>query len=270
MELKMKKEMFRNWFDQYVSGFTAGGDAAPDVVKNIRLKKDHSERVVKELLWIAQQLGLDDEDRDLAAIMGLFHDIGRFAQYAQYRTFVDHKSENHAALGVKILRQHQVLDSLPADRADLICRVISYHNRAALPGHETRDCLFFARLLRDADKLDIWRVLIDHYRHRHQDHNPAVELGLPDTPGISDLVYDHVVHEKIVEARHVKNLNDFKLLQIGWVFDINFAPSLQQVKDRRYVEAICRTLPSSDRLTQIEQVVTAWFDKKISRGISSV
>ena len=259
----MKKEMFRNWFDQYVAGFTAGEDTASDVVTNIRLKKDHSERVVQEILWMADQLDLDNKARDLAAVMALFHDIGRFEQYARYRTFVDHRSENHAELGVKILRQHQVLNGLPPDQADLICRVISYHNRAALPDDDTEECLFYARLLRDADKLDIWRVLIDHYQHRNPDDNPAVELGLADTSDISDPVYDRVVNKDIVNARHVKNLNDFKLLQIGWVFDINFAPALQQVKDRGYVESICQTLPPSDRRTRIKQVVADWFDKKL-------
>ena len=259
----MENDAFRNWFDQYVGGFTAGGDAAPDVVKNIRLKKGHSERVIQEILWIAKQLGLDGTARHLAAVMALFHDIGRFEQYARYRTFVDSKSENHAELGVKILQQHQVLDSLPTDRADLICRVISYHNRAILPEDETKECLVYTRLLRDADKLDIWRVLIDHYQHGNHDDNPAISLGLPDTSGISDRVYENVVNAKIVEARHVKNLNDFKLLQIGWVFDINFTPALQQVRDRGYVESICRTLPRSDRLTRIEQALAAWFDKKI-------
>ncbi len=257
---------YKKWFDQYVAGFTAGGDAASDVVKNIRLKKDHSKRVVKEIQWIAQNLDLDDEALHLATVIALFHDIGRFEQYARYRTFVDHKSENHAELGVKILRQHQVLDYLPAARADLVCRVISYHNRASLPGDETRECLFYARMLRDADKLDIWRVLIDHYHRRNGDDNPAIELGLPDTPGISDQVYDNVMKGKIVEARQVKNLNDFKLLQIGWVFDINFMPALQQVKDRGYVESICRTLVPSERLARVEQAVADWFEKK-AKGV---
>ncbi len=259
----MGNDTFRNWFDSYVAGFTAGEDAAPDVVTNIRLKKDHSERVVKEMLWIADQLALDDQAKDLAGIMALFHDIGRFEQYARYRTFVDQKSENHAELGVTILQQHRVLEILSPDRADLICRVISYHNRAALPVDETAECLFYARLLRDADKLDIWRVLVDHYQGQNPNDNPAIELGLPDTPGISDRVYDPVVNAKIVEARHINNLNDFKLLQIGWVFDINFTPALRQVRDRGYVESICQTLPPSDRLARIKQVVADWFDKKI-------
>ncbi len=263
METKIKKDMSRNWFDQYVAGFTAGEDTALDVVTNIRLKKDHSDRVVQEILWMADQLGLDNESRDLAAVMALFHDIGRFEQYARYRTFVDHQSENHAELGVKILQQHQVLDCLPADQADLICRVISYHNRAALPDDDTEECLFYARLLRDADKLDIWRVLVDHYQHQNQDDNPAIELGLADTSDISDQVYDRVVNKDIVNARHVKNLNDFKLLQIGWVFDINFTPALGQVKDRGYINAICRTLPPSDKVTRIEKAVAAWFDRKL-------
>jgi len=265
----MEKDAFSNWFDRYVAGFTAGGEAAPDVVKNVRLKKDHSKRVVQEILLIAEGLGLDEETRRLAAVMALFHDIGRFEQYARYRTFADHKSENHAALGVKILRQYRVLDSLPPSVADLVCRAVSYHNRAALPGDETRECLFYARLLRAADKLDIWQVVIDHYRRQNNDENPAIELGLPDTPGMSDRVYGDVVDGKIVDARQIRNLNDFKLLQIGWVFDINFAPALEQVKERGYVESICRTLPPSDRLTRIKKAVADRFDQKFQDGMVS-
>ncbi len=66
-----------------------------------------------------------------------------------------------------------------------------------------------------------------------------------------------------MEARHIKNLNDFKLLQIGWVFDINFLPALKQVKDRGYIDAICRSLPPSDRVTRIEKAVADWFDRKL-------
>jgi len=262
----MGKDEFRNWFDQYVAGFTARGNPPPDVVKNVRLKKDHSERVVQEILLIAEGLGLDEKARNLAAVMALFHDIGRFEQYARYRTFVDYKSENHAALGVKILQHQQVLDSLSPSVADRVCRVISYHNRAALPGGETGECLFYARLLRDADKLDIWRVVIDHYQRQNKEDNPAIELGLPDTPGMSDQVFEDVVNGKIVDARHIKNLNDFKLLQIGWVFDINFAPALQQVRDRGYVESICRTLPASDRLNRVKQAVADRFDQELQGG----
>ncbi len=48
-----------------------------------------------------------------------------------------------------------------------------------------------------------------------------------------------------------------------WVFDINFTPAPQQVKDRGYIDVICRTLPPSNKVTRIEQAVAAWFDKKL-------
>ncbi len=75
----MENDILRNWFDQYVTEFTAAEDTASDVVTNIRLKRDHSERVVKEIMWLADQLNLDDQARKLAGIMALFHDIGRLS-----------------------------------------------------------------------------------------------------------------------------------------------------------------------------------------------
>lgn len=245
------------WFNQYVDGFNVGPE---DVKKNVILKKKHSERVRNEIIRIGESLGSGADVQRVAEITALFHDIGRFEQYARYKTFVDHKSENHAELGVKILQKNNVFNCLPEDLADFICRVILYHNRARLPDRETAECLFHARLLRDADKMDIWKVVIDHYLRQEQEKNNAIELGLADTPGISDMVYDAVVNKSIVDARHIQNLNDFKVLQIGWVFDINFAASLQQVRSRRYVALICSTMQPSERLENIMRIVTRYMD----------
>ncbi|MFN2359174.1 MAG: HD domain-containing protein [Desulfotignum sp.] len=245
------------WFDQYVDGFAAGPE---DVQKNIILKKKHSERVRNEIIQIGKILALGTDAQRVAEITALFHDLGRFEQYARYKTFVDYKSENHAELGVKILQKNNVFNCLPKDLADFICRVILYHNRARLPDRETTECLFHARMLRDADKLDIWKVVIDHYLRQEKEKNNAIELGLADTPGISDMVYDAVVNKSIVDARLIQNLNDFKVLQIGWVFDINFAASLQQVRSRSYVALICSTMPPSERLENIMRIVTRYID----------
>jgi hypothetical protein len=71
---------------------------------------------------------------------------------------------------------------------NLLLSVILYHNRAELPEDETEGCLFFAKLLRDADKLDIWRVVTDYYHNKNGHQNSSIELDLPDIPEISDEV----------------------------------------------------------------------------------
>ena len=230
--------------------------------ETILLKKKHSKRVCGEIIRIGRRLGLSGDSLRFAEITALFHDLGRFEQYARYRTFVDHKSENHAALSVKTLKENDVLDGLKVALKDLVYRIISYHNRPSLPDGETDTCLFYAKMLRDADKLDIWRVLTRHYRGSDGSSSSAIELDLPNTPEISDKVYESVMNKRIVDFHHVRTLNDFKVLQIGWIFDVNFKPTLDAVIDRNYIDEICRALPVSEKIETIKKVVNHYVEKE--------
>ncbi len=144
----------KDWFTKYVHTFRCSD---PDKQQNIDLKEGHTIRVCKEILTIGKQLGLNDDELRLAEIIALLHDVGRFEQYARYHTFTDGKSENHAELGVAIIKRSGMLNQFDGAVNNLIIRSIQYHNRASLPDHESEVCLLFSKLLRDADKLDIWK-----------------------------------------------------------------------------------------------------------------
>jgi putative nucleotidyltransferase with HDIG domain len=252
-------QYFRNWFYRYIETFSS---SQKNVRENILLKKMHTNRVCEEILQIGRKLGLKEDALRFSELTALFHDIGRFEQYARYKTFADYKSENHAELGMKILKKSGVLNCLNDSLKDLVCRIVSYHNRACLPDRETGRCLFYTKLLRDADKLDIWKVLTDYYLRKDDVSYSAIELELPDTPEISDKVYEAVINKRIVDTHHVRNLNDFKVLQIGWVFDINFKPALDAVIYRNYIEIICSVLPASEKVKKIKEVVNHYVKKQ--------
>ncbi|MFV9692047.1 MAG: hypothetical protein ACNY01_13950, partial [Desulfobacteria bacterium] len=145
---------------------------------------------------------------------------------------------------------HKVLSACSKQEKRLIVKAIAYHNVAELPENEDAKTLFFMRLLRDADKLDIWRVVINHYQNRDKHPNSTIELGLPDNPNCSQQILTALNEHRIAMLRHLKTLNDFKLLQISWVFDLNFTPSFQAVQKRRYIEQIEATLPQSKDITK--------------------
>ncbi|MCU0473765.1 MAG: HD domain-containing protein [Bacteroidales bacterium] len=238
----------RNWFTGYVNTFKYND---PELQRNIDIKREHTERVTEEIINIGKQLGLNDNELNLAEIIALFHDIGRFEQYNTYKTFSDHKSEDHAELGIKILTKYNVLGNLDEEIQNLILCSINYHNKPSLPTGETETCLFYSRLIRDADKLDIWRVVTGYYHRKNGRRNVALELELPDTPDISGEVYKTLMNRQIVDMKHVKNLNDIKLLQAGWIYDISFKPTLYLVKERRYLEMIREALPESTEIDEI-------------------
>ena len=243
------------WFSNYVQTFKYDHK---ELRQNTIIKEKHTLQVCKEIIDIGKALELDSDELHLAEIIALFHDIGRFEQYARYKTFMDRNSENHAKLGIKILERYGVLNEFDESMKSLILRTIMYHNRAVLPENETETCLIFTKLLRDADKLDIWRVVTDYYHQKNGKRNGALELDLPDTSGFSEEIYQDIMNKRIVDIKHVKNLNDFKLLQMGWVFDINFNTTLHCIKARRYMEMIRDVLPESGKIQEIVETIQ-WY-----------
>ncbi|MCJ7618071.1 MAG: HD domain-containing protein, partial [Desulfobacterales bacterium] len=199
---------------------------------------------------LGKELGLSDQDMVLAETIALFHDIGRFKQYKTYRTFSDFMSENHARLGLRQMAIHGVLSACTTAEKRLITRAIAYHNAATLPVNENGNTLFFMRLIRDADKLDIWKLFIDYCNEGEKKHSSAIELGLPDDPIYSQRVIERLKQRRFVLMQDLKTLNDFKLLQIGWVYDLNFVPSFQIVKKKKYIEKLEEALPQSKEIKE--------------------
>jgi putative nucleotidyltransferase with HDIG domain len=242
----------KTWFEEYVSSFYSDD---PDYNQLIRLKEEHTMRVCCNIAMLGKELGLSDQNMVLAETIALFHDIGRFKQYKTYRTFNDFVSENHAKLGLRQIAIHRVLSACTTAEKRLITRAIAYHNAATLPVNENGNTLFFMRLIRDADKLDIWKLFIDYCNERKKKHRSAIELGLPDDPIYSQKIIESLKQRRVVLMRDLKTLNDFKLLQIGWVYDLNFVPSFQTVQNRKYIEKLEETLPKSKEIKEAVQQV---------------
>ena len=145
------------WMHAYMRSYHTD-DA--DVMLGIRLKEIHTGYVTANARALAQHLGCTPHDTALAEIIGLFHDVGRFRQYAVYQTFNDAQSEDHAELGLKVIAEHDLLSELCAADTELVRFAIKYHNKKEIPACDDRRKIFFAKLIRDADKLDIYRVLL--------------------------------------------------------------------------------------------------------------
>ena len=253
----------RKWWHAYVRRFDAG-DA--DLRRNMRLKEAHTLRVCKEAASIARALAISPEDLRLTEALVLLHDVGRFVQYARYRTFADRLSENHALLGLKILKQEKVLCRLSARSHQILRRAIRYHNQAEIPPVRDRRVLFFARLLRDADKLDIWRLMIDYSNSPPGRKNHAIAIGLLEGKGVAPEVMEDLRAQRIVARRNVKNINDFKLLQLAWVFDVNYLPTLRAVQRRGYLEKLRDGLPDDADTREAYEIVRGYVARRRESG----
>jgi HD superfamily phosphodiesterase len=250
------------WFEDYISQFSFDD---PIAQQSMDLKTEHTRRVCETILDIGGSLDLSRDDLCIAEAAALLHDIGRFEQYRQYRTFSDSRSEDHAALGVKIIQTNRVLQGLEPAMAEIIVRVVKYHNRAALPAGEEEHFLFFLKLLRDADKVDIWHVVTYYYQNAGHNRNQTIELDLPDRAQISDSVYNALMNGQLAHMADLKTLNDFKLLQIGWIYDVNFPRTFQIVRENGYLEMIRDALPqTSVRVAEIYEQARAHLERNSS------
>jgi hypothetical protein len=121
--------------------------------------------------------------------------------------------------------------------------------------------LFFIKLIRDADKLDIWNIFSDYYRNKRS--NNTVELDLPDEPVYSKKLIESMHKQKIISMNDLKTLNDFKLLQISWVYDINFIPSFKIIKNNDYITVIANSLPVTKEISEVVKSAFDYVDSKL-------
>ena len=249
----------KKWFSHYVRSFYCSD---PVTQQAIELKEKHSLRVCREILNLGRQLGMSQNGLRIAEAMALFHDIGRFDQFTRYRTFVDKKSENHAQLGVDVLRRENTLAVLNEETRNVILKAISFHNRLSIPDGETPICMHFSKLLRDADKLDIFNLISNYYCAGPGEKSNAIELDLPDTPGISDDILASLLNGKMISMQQMQSLNDFKLLQMAWIYDINFQPAFLIIQERDYLKKIRDALPESDRIDHIYDHLLSYLKQR--------
>ena len=254
----MKK--YITWFNTYVESFI---NKYPDLSENIKLKAGHSHKVHSEIIGLANALNLSENEKFIAELIGLFHDVGRFNQFIKYRTFSDSELQNHADLGIEALKENSVLKDLKPKEQEIIYKAIYNHSRAEIDEDKNEKVIFFSKMIRDADKLDIWRLITEYYMVREQKTNKTLELDLPDSYDVTPDVLNAIVNQKVVLKKSLKTLSDFKLLQIGWLFDLNFEYSIQRVYDKEYLDKIFDTLPETDKINQIKEIVDAYFDKHI-------
>jgi putative nucleotidyltransferase with HDIG domain len=233
--------------------------------QNFFIKTLHSLKVVEAIVEIGKGMNLSTEQLRLAQVIALLHDIGRFEQYQLYQTFSDHNSINHGQLGVSVLHKHGFLKNYSDYLQELICFAVGNHNAKELPEHPDQNFMLFAKLLRDADKLDIFRVVAEYYNEiKCGNDNKTVGLDLPNTEEISPKILKDFLEGRLVDMADLKSINDFKLLQLGWLFDINFPSTFKLIKKRKYIEMIISTLPNDGNIDKIREHASNYMANKSS------
>jgi hypothetical protein len=238
----------RNWFEVYTESFACSDE---EDRRNILLKIDHTYHVCGNIVQIAEGESLSPNEIVLAEAVALVHDVGRFPQYARYGTFRDSISVNHGRLGVETLQREGVLRNLALTDQEIIMDSVRFHNSFSMSQLKREEKQPFLQLIRDADKLDIWRVFSEYFESDRGERASAAGLGLPDLPEYSDEVLSCIFRREVAPISKAKTLNDYKLVQLSWIFDVNFKTSLRLLLERDLIDRFISLLPETDRMKSL-------------------
>ena len=251
IDRKKVKSVFKKYTDNY--------DTSDEKIK---LKVDHTYRVAALSERIARSLGLGDDDTNLAWLIGMLHDIGRFEQLKNYGTFSDAESIDHAHYGVELLFEDGIIEKFVGENAakdlkgtkDLKETAVKSENeeketkeiseldilRTAIWNHSayhveeglTDRVKMFCNIIRDADKIDILKVNYDVTLEVIYD----VTTEELKNSGVTDEVMKAFMEHHAVLRSLKKTPIDNLVGHAALVFELVYNESFKIVKEQGYIE----------------------------------
>ena len=249
MNLEKAKEEFLNYTENY------------DLENhNLKRKQLHSLRVMEISKLIAKKIGLSQEEIELAAVIGLLHDIGRFEQFTQHNTYKDLNSLDHGDLGANIL-QKDIRKYVETEEYDeIIIKAIKNHNKYEIEKGLTDKEELFAKIVRDADKIDIFYESVEFF---WKGNEYQVEQSI-----ISENIIEQFENFSQVKNNiHETEIDDIVKI-IAFIFDINFKASFEILKENDYINKILNRYKIKDEYTkekieEIRKIANVYIEQRV-------
>ncbi len=252
----------KNVFKNYTSQFKPKDNKIESKIK-------HTYGVVNVSKYIAEKLGLSQEDVELAQLIALLHDIGRFEQAMTYDTYDDYSSVDHAELGIKILFKDGLIRKfIEIDEYDDIIKIaIKNHNKFEIEQGLSKSELLHSKIIRDADKADNYNI--KQKQDFHSLFNSTIEKV--EKEKISPEIWSEFLQEKTIVTSHRKTNMDKWLSYIAWVFDFNFYETLKFIQENDCINTIIDRLNYKDSDTKnkmeiAKKIANQYIKDRIKKG----
>ena len=248
-------------FKDYINNYDNQNDPG------FNLKVVHTYHVYENAMMIAQKLGLPKEDIDLAGLIAILHDIGRFDELKNLKRF-DSVGNDHAMFASKILFFEKLINKFIDDSKynNIIRKAIENHNKKSIEGGLLDKELLHAKIIRDADKLDNFRV-----KKEEDIENifPGIVNKKEDIENsfILESVYNSIVEEKCVDIKDRVYPLDYWICILGFTFDIYFKETLSIIKNNDYINILIDRFNyhySKDKMNEIRNIVNNYIDKRLN------
>ena len=232
--MELFEEMIVEKFKEYVSDYDMSDE-------NISRKYFHSLRVMDFAKQIANSEDLSEHDIKVATVIGILHDYARFEQWKLYGTYSDVDSIDHGDLGVSLLFDNGEIDNFYKDENDFnkIKLAIKYHNKISVPEDIVGDERVMCNIARDADKLDIFHLLIENK-----------SLFMEDDTTISKDVRECFFENKMINYKDIKSKNEKIVLSLAMFYDINFKYSYKHIVDTKILDDLYEHVNNKERFKE--------------------
>lgn len=258
--MKIEKEKVRRRFKQYTEHYNAEDP-------KIALKIHHTYRVAELCSRIARAEDMDEKEQELAWLLGMLHDIGRFEQLRRYDTFDDAKSIDHAMLGADLLFQGEDAKireyAEDASEDGLIETAIRQHSAYRIPEDLDKRTEKFCNILRDADKIDILRVNTE--TPLEEIYNASIQelYHAEVTEAVMESFYEHHATLRSLKRSSVDHIAG----HVSLIFELVFPESIRIVKEQGYWEKLIG-FPSENKKTReqfrcLKQEMQKFLENKI-------
>ena len=202
-------------------------------------------------------------DTDLAWLIGMLHDIGRFEQIRVVHGYDDQKGLDHGDYGEKVLFEERMIrDFMDWTEADgVIRKAVRWHNKYALPDDLSKEERLYCQIVRDADKLDNFRGFLEN------DFFSFHEYTLEEVQGseISNDIVDCFRRGETIPFRLIRSAADFFLipyaLYLGLVYPVSRDMAEEQGCYRRMLEFRFTDETNRRKFDQIREYVREAQDR---------
>lgn len=235
----------------------------------IELKIRHTYGVVSASEYISKKLFLDNENIELAKLIALLHDIGRFEQIKRFDCFIDSKTIDHAVLGNDILFKDNLIRKFIKDTKydDIISKAILNHNKLDIEKGLNEIELLHAKIIRDADKTDNFRVKAEENFENVIDN---VTKEILENDVISDKIFNDFMNNKVIIHKDRKTFMDFWVSYIAFIFDFNFVSGLEYIEENDYINKIIdrldyKNIDTKEKMEKIKSHANKYVKSKLNK-----
>jgi hypothetical protein len=243
----------RRHFIEYANGYIAG---AGDMKHMMELKREHCAFVARNCRELAVSNHWNSADIHTAEALGFLHDIGRFPQLEEYGTFMDAKSINHGERGWQAIRESGLLDEVEPELKNAILDGVRHHNARTISENLPEGHLRWVKLIRDADRLDIYRVVLDALENDTLAAHPEIGLGLSIEGDPCPELLEKLMEQEAASYSDLKCLADFFLLILSWVNHMGYPATLEIMQDRKIIDRFAVYLP--EEIPMVGKVISSF------------